>query len=294
MFFDEVNGGRQRGKGRRRSTSARNRYRVEARVKRNDSRKMYRIGAIVLLISVVLGFVAAAFAGLLYTRDLLFARNDRFVIRNIEILDGQIKTEGMIREYLTYEGISVGSNLFCFDIDDFEALYLKRNPLVKTIHVTRQFPDTLKVAIRERDPLVRLGQRGSLVADSEGFVFRLSSNLHRLPVIIGCKDPKLEPGGFVRGSARAAVEVLTVCDNPRVGLRVVGVDVSKADYLLMHILTPDGIKEARLAWEGMGSGQPEARRDLLLRLSRLKQAAKNDRGRHGQYDATLPGRVYVR
>jgi len=255
---------------------------------------MYRIGAIVLLISVVLGFVAAAFAGLLYTRDLLFARNDRFVIRNIEILDGQIKTEGMIREYLTYEGISVGSNLFCFDIDDFEALYLKRNPLVKTIHVTRQFPDTLKVAIRERDPLVRLGQRGSLVADSEGFVFRLSSNLHRLPVIIGCKDPKLEPGGFVRGSARAAVEVLTVCDNPRVGLRVVGVDVSKADYLLMHILTPDGIKEARLAWEGMGSGQPEARRDLLLRLSRLKQAAKNDRGRHGQYDATLPGRVYVR
>jgi hypothetical protein len=44
----------------------------------------------------------------------------------------------------------------------------------------------------------------------------------------------------------------------------------------------------------MGSGRPEARRDLLLRLSRLKQATKNDRGRHGQYDATLPGRVYVR
>ena len=88
--------------------------------------------------------------------------------------------------------------------------------------------------------------------------------------------------------------MLTVCDNPRVGLRVVGVDVSKADYLLMHILTPDGIKEARLAWEGMGSGRSEARRDLLLRLGRLKQVAKNDRGRHGQYDATLPGRVYVR
>ena len=294
MFFDELDAGSKRGKGRKRSTSSRNRYRVEARVKRGDSRRMYRIGAIILLVSVVLGFLAAAFAGLLFTRDLLFARNDRFVIRNIEILDGQIKTEGMIREYLAYEGISVGSNLFGFDIDEFEALYLKRNPLVKTVHVTRQFPDTLKVAIRERDPLVRMGQRGSLVADSEGFVFRLSSNLHRLPVIIGCKDPKLEPGGYVRGSARAAVEVLTVCDNPRVGLRVVGVDVSKPDYLLMHILTPDGIKEARLAWEGMGSGRPEARRDLLLRLSRLKQAAKNDRGGHGQYDATLPGRVYVR
>jgi len=294
MLFDETGSKRARGGGKRRSSSSRNRYRVEARVKRGDSKRMYRIGAVILLVSVVLGFFAAAFAGLLFTRDLLFARNDRFVIRNIEVLDGQIKTADMIREYLAYEGISVGSNLFSFDIEAFESLYLKRNPLVKAIHVTRQFPDRLEVAIRERDPLVRLGQRGSLVADSEGFVFRLSSNLHRLPVIIGCKDPKLEPGKHVRGAARAAVEVLTVCDNPRVGLRIVGVDVSKPDYLLMHFLTPDGIKEARLAWEGMGSGLPEAKRDLLLRLGRLKQAAKNDRGRHGQYDATLPGRVYVR
>ncbi len=294
MIFDETGSKRSRGKGSTRFSSSRNRYRVEARVKRGDSRKMYRVGAVVLLVSVVLGFLAAAFAGLLFARDLLFARNDRFAIRNIEILDGQIKTAGMIREYLAYEGVSVGSNLFAFDIDEFETLYLKRNPLVKTVRMTRQFPDTLKVAIRERDPLVRLGQRGSLVADSEGFVFRLSSNLHRLPVIIGCKDPMLEPGGHVRGAAKAAVEVLTVCDNPRVGLRIVGVDVSNPDYLLMHILTPDGIKEALLAWEGMGTGRPEAMRDMLLRLGRLKQAAKNDRGQHGQYDATLPGKVYMR
>jgi hypothetical protein len=255
---------------------------------------MYQVGAMVLLVSVAVGCLGAVYAGVLFARDSLFARNDRFQIRTIEIIDGQIKTEDMIREYLAYEGIDVGANLFGFDIEEFETLYLERNPLVRMIQVTRQFPDKLKVAIRERDPLVRLGQRGSLVADSEGFVFRLSSNLHRLPVIIGCKDPQLEPGRIVRGNTMAAVEVLAVCDNPQIGLRAVGVDVSKSDYLLMHILTPDGIKEARIAWDGMGSGTTDSRRDLLLQLSRLKQVIQTDRGRHGLYDATLPGRVYVR
>ncbi|MBT3191077.1 MAG: FtsQ-type POTRA domain-containing protein [Verrucomicrobia bacterium] len=293
MLFDHTETGRRRGKGRRRA-EPRNRYRVEARAKGRDSRKLYRIGAVVLLVGVVLGFLGAAFAGILFTRDLLFARNDRFVIRDIEIVDGQIKTENMIREYLAYEGITIGANLFSFAIREFEDLYLQRNPLVKTIQVSRQFPDTLKVAIRERDPLVRLGQQGSLVADSEGFVFRLSTNLHRLPVIIGCNDPDLEPGGHVGGAAKAAVTLLAVCDNPRVGVRVVGVDVKKKDYLLVHFVTPDGIKEARLSWEGMGSGAPESRRDLIVRLGRLKQAAKDDRGQHSLFDATLPGRIYVR
>jgi len=132
------------------------------------------------------------------------------------------------------------------------------------------------------------------VADSEGFVFRLSSNLHRLPVIIGCKDPELAPGGYVNGMAKAAVTALGICDNPRIGLRIVGVDVSKSEYLLVHFLTPEGIKEARLSWHEMGSETQEAKQDLILRLGRLKQTAKNDRGQHNLFDATIPGRVYAR
>ena len=292
MFFDETNRGRRK-QGRRRSAS-RKEYRMNARVKKGDSRKLYRFGAVLLLLAVVVGLVAAIVAGLVFSRDQLFSRNDRFMIRKIEIVDGQIKTEEMIREYLSYMGIIVGSNLFAFDIGDFEALYLKRNPLVNMIQVTRQLPDTLAVAIRERDPLVRMGQRGSLVADSEGFVFRLSSNLHRLPVIIGCKDPELAPGGYVRGLAKAAITVLALCDNPRVGMRIVGVDVSKSEYLLIHFLTSAGIKEAWLTWENMGSGTKNSKQDLLVRLGRLKQAAKNDRGQHNLFDATLPGRISVR
>jgi cell division septal protein FtsQ len=200
-----------------------------------NSIRMYRVGAIALLLFVVAGLFMALFAGAVFARDVLFINNDRFLIKTIEVVDGQIKTEEMIREYLSYEGIDIGTNLFSFDLSDFEKMYLERNPLIRMVQVTRLLPDTLKVVIQERDPLVRLGQRGTLVADSEGFVFRLSSKLHRLPVIIGCKDPQLAPGTYVREMTMCAVEVLAFCDNPRVGVRVVGIDVGNRDYLLLHV-----------------------------------------------------------
>jgi len=294
MFLDS---NRKRG---RKRTVPKGRYRMDSRMtskkrkKGADSLKMYRIGAIAFLLFVVVGLFAALFAGAVFARDVLFVNNDRFLIRKIEVVDGQIKTEEMIREYLAYEGIDVGENLFSFNLSDFEEMYLERNPLIKMVQVTRLLPDTLRVVIKERDPLVRLGQRGTLVADSDGFVFRMSSKLHRLPVIIGCKDPELAPGMHVREMTRQAVEVLAFCDNPRVGVRLVGIDVSNKDYLLMHVLTPNGIKEAPLTWDGMGSGTVDSKENLRLTLNRLKQSIKNDRGNHSRYDATFPGRIHVR
>lgn len=295
MFLDD-----NRSSRKRKRRAPRGRYRMDSRMrstkrkKRNDSQRMYRFGAIALLFFVIIGLFAALFAGVLFARDALFVNDDRFKIKHIEVVDGQIKTEAMIREYLTYVGIDIGTNLFSFNLGDFEKVYLKRNPLVKMIKLTRILPDTLRVVIQERDPLVRLGQRGTLVTDSNGFVFRLSSNLHRLPVIVGCKDPELAPGGYVRGMTMRAVEVLAYCDNPRVGVRVLGIDVGNKDFLLMHVLTPDGIKKARLDWDDWDKGTPESRKNMKLRLSRLRQSIKNDRGNHSQYDATFPGRINVR
>ena len=286
-------------RGRRRTTG---RYRMAAQVKGKRSKRgsggggerMRLFGAIVLLLFVLAGLGAALFAGFVFLRDTLFAHNDRFTIEKIEIVDGQIKTEDMIREYLAYEGIKEGSNLFGFNLKEFERDYLKRNPLVKSIQLTRVLPDTLHVAIRERDPLARLRQRGTLVTDGDGFVFRLSSKLHRLPVIIGCKDPELGPGKYVKGMTKRAVEVLSFCDNPRVGIRIVGIDVSHPDYLLMHIFTPDGIKQAPLSWDDMERGLNKSIGNLEHKLNLLKQAIRADRGRNSVYDATYSDRIYVR
>ncbi len=268
-------------------------YELEARIDGRNRIVWYRVGAVVLLMLVLAGSGYAAFRGLLAARDALFVRNERFAIRRIDVQDGQIKTADMIREYFAYEGVTIGSNLFGFDVDAFRNLYLERNPLVKWIEIQRVLPDTLKVSIVEREPLARLGQRESLVSDREGVVFRLSSGLHKLPVVIGDKDPTLQPGMHVRGLTRAAVDVLAMCDNPRLGLLVLGVDIRKKDYLILHVVSTSGIKETKLWWEGMDEPMNDASREILLhRLLRLRQAAQLS-GDYSKLDATFPGKVFA-
>jgi hypothetical protein len=113
-------------------------------------------------------------------------------------------------------------------------------------------------------------------------------------VIIGCKDPELAPGLYVKDMAMRAVELLAFCDNPRVGIKVVGVDISNPDYLLMHIYTPNGIKEVPIIWDDMDKGIAESKDNLSSKLGLLKQTVKNDRGKHNRYDATYPGRIHAR
>jgi hypothetical protein len=281
-------GNRERG-GNRRTVQ------LGTRVKRpGGGNGWYQFGAILFLVTVLCGLVLVTVAGARFARKVLFSENDRFRIQSIEIEDGRIKTEAMIREYLAYVGIAADCNLFAFDARELVSHYLERNPLARTMRIRRRLPGTLVVEIRERDPLVRMGQRGALVADREGFVFRLSSDLHRLPVIIGDKDADLAPGRTVQGMSRAAIEVLDACDNPRVGLRIVGVDVSRTDYLRVHVLTSDGIKEAKLAWEEMGRHSEASHANLLLRLAELRQVTQQDQAGHTEYNVTIPGRVFAR
>jgi hypothetical protein len=173
-------------------------------------------------------------------------------------------------------------------------LYLERNPLVRAVRVERVLPGTLRFSVWEREPLARLGQRGTLVVDRQGFVYRLRQGLHGLPVILERGETKWTPGETVHGMVSAALEVIEVCDDPRVGLRVMGVDIQHPDYLLVHFLTSDGIKETRLSWEDMGTNSEISRRDLLLRLAGVRQVAQQDRSGRALFDATIPGRVFVR
>ncbi len=249
---------------------------------------------IVLAVVALLVAVAVGYAGVLLAGNALFRENPRFAIEKIEIQAGAVKTEPIIREYLQYVGIEVGANLFSFQIGALRDLYLERNPLVHAVRVERVLPDTLRFAVWEREPLARLGQRGTLVVDREGYVFRLRQGLHRLPVIIEQGETGWSPGDTVFGMLAAALEVLDVCDDPRVGLRIMGVDVRNAEYLLIHVLTTDGIKEARLSWLDMGANTEASRSDLLLRLGRLRQVAQQDRTGRSLFDATIPGRIYVR
>jgi len=268
---------------------------ARVRKKGTGGNHWYQVGAVAFLVLTLCGLILVSIAGSRFLYRSLLSENDRFRIQTIEITPGRIKTETMIREYLAYVDITAGTNLFAFNLRKLVALYLERNPLVRQMHVRRRLPGTLEVEILERDPLARLGQRGNLVADREGYVFRLSSDLHRLPVIIGDKDAELAPGRDVQGMSRVAIDVLAACDNPLMGMRLVGVDVSRTDYLRLHMLTADGIKEVKLSWEGMGRRTTTSYANMRQRLSEVRQTVEKDRAAHSEYDASiLAGRVHAR
>ncbi|MFU8779526.1 MAG: cell division protein FtsQ/DivIB [Kiritimatiellia bacterium] len=244
---------------------------------------------VALLVAGAVGYAAILFAG-----NALFAENHRFAIKAIEVQGGAVKTEKMVLEYLEHVGIAPGANLFSFSMRELTDVYLERNPLVRQVRVERVLPDALRFSVWERQPLARLGQHSTLVVDREGYVFRMLQRLGDLPVIIEKGETVWSPGDTVFGMLPAALEVLDVCDDPRVGLRVLGVDVRNPEYLLIHVLTTDGIKEARLSWLDMGQNTEASRRDLVMRLARLRQVAHEDRSGRSLFDVTLPGRIYVR
>ncbi len=285
----------------RKKNAARNRYQgsrgnVRLDVRGNQKRRQEHplwAGVLLALVAILVAG-AVGYAGVLLAGNALFAENPRFEIAHIEVQPGRVKTEPIIIEYLKYVGIAPGKNLFSFPIRELADLYLERNPLVRAVRVERVLPDTLHFLVWEREPLARLGQRGTLVVDREGYVFRMRQDLHRLPVIIEQGETAWSPGDTVFGMLSAALEVLEVCDDPRVGLRIMGVDVRHPEYLLIHVLTSDGIKEARLSWLDMGQNTDVSRSDLVLRLGRLRQVAQQDRTGRSLLDATIPGRIHVR
>jgi hypothetical protein len=249
---------------------------------------------LVLVLVALLTAGAVGYAAILFAGNALFAENPRFTIQHIEVQAGAVKTEPIVLEYLKHVGVAPGKNLFSFSIRELSDVYLARNPLVRHVRVERVLPDTLRFALLERQPLARLGQHGTLVVDRDGYVFRMLQRLGELPVIIEQGTPSWSPGDTVFGMLAAALEVLDVCDDPRVGLRILGVDVRHPEYLLIHVLTTDGIKEARLSWVDMGQNTEDSRSDLLLRLARLRQVANQDRSGRSLFDVTVPGRIYVR
>jgi hypothetical protein len=279
--------------------SSRHGYRLEARTKKRGSQQRdltYRLGAIALLLAGLAGLAVATWHGAVAAQRRLYSENNkRYAIREISVVDGKIQTARYVREWLDAAfGIRPGVNLFSFKVGDLHDKYLELNHIVQGIRITRELPDRLHVVIDERDPLARLGQRGTSAVDAHGKIFDMSKGLHKLPVVVGCRDSTLEPGGKVEASTLSAVAVLAVCnEQPQLGLRVVGIDVSPKDHVVVHILTGGAIHEVPLTWEGMESPEaPVSREALLAKLVLVQQAATVDSGTHRRLDATYADRIY--
>lgn len=256
-----------------------------------DKKNSQKVGVGVFLSVVVIGATIALWMGISFTGRVLFSKNDRFQIKNLNIQEGTVITADLIKEYTQ---IKEGMNLFAFDIAKVRQDFIRHSPNVKSMEIRRQLPDTLHVRIVERVPVARIGRKSPFVADSEGYVFGLRAGYQALPVITGYRDPSLRPGSRLCGMSLAALEVVEACYDQRIGLHIDEVEVNNPEHIVLYV--PDGakIKEVTLSWRNMGKRTTESRQELAKKLSRVVESMQSEDGRQrSRFNATLDDRVYA-
>lgn len=225
---------RRRGRNRRVVSGGRESiFQVRASLSAQRRERMHKVGALVLVLVVLAGTVWAVTTGMRVIGRELFSENDRFAIRELEIrTDGKLPPE-RVKEYAH---VSEGMNLFAVDLhrirQDLESV-----PIVSSVVVRRQLPDTLVIEVSQRAAAARIGGRGTLyplAIDREGVVLGPTSVNPGLPVIAGIADRGLRPGSRVMDPrVKCALLLVEMCETPAYSqfVRVTSVDVSGAEFL---------------------------------------------------------------
>lgn len=209
-------------------------YLLHAKTPEKRSESMHKAGAVILLAAALGGIVWIVLAGSAQIRQWLFARNEQFMIRHMDVSSSGRLSREHIKEF---GGVSEGLNLFEIDIDKVRRK-LEDGPLVESAEVQRRLPETLVIRVSERTPLARIahGQAGFyFTVDRKGHVLGLaSSKMSTMPVIKGFSDRGISPGSVLQdGGAIDALNVISMCDDSPISqvVHITSIDVSHPDYL---------------------------------------------------------------
>lgn len=133
---------------------------------------------VLFLLAIIVG------SGLLFGW-LVFA-TDVFVVQAVTVLDARDHTAQAIKNIVEAEqGIgSQTSNIFFIQTDSIANKITRELPQIRTVHVLRKLPSTLRVVVQEKQPTVLLVSNGNYYfVDDMGVPFEEAS-LEKLPGII--------------------------------------------------------------------------------------------------------------
>lgn len=246
-----------------------------------------------LVLAVCVAALSAGVWGVWALFDAYYFRSPSlFILRdlrnNVTITTGKMLTPDLICAKL---GLREGVNLFSIPIEKKRRELLEQVPNIRDISIVRRMPGKLNITIVEREPIARVGSKGRVV-DDEGVVFVRYANTGGLPTIKGSDEfAQVKSGGRLYGNELAAVRLIGNTLRPECRLRLLAVDASKPDYLL---LTFSDYRQAKFAWDGMSDEQRDTERDMQNHLDNLAKAMGTDIGKPSMmFDATLPGRIFA-
>jgi len=234
-------------------------------------------GAIIVVAVVVLIALASATTfAYNYLRDVW---REQCVISDVStqvtVHDGKLVKGDVVADAL---GLRKGANLAEIDFTKRRAEVLSRYPAIRDLVVTRHLPDSVEISIEEREPVVRMNLKGhkgdtGRVADTEGVVFQCRRGTGILPTIRETESPGTAVGKALKGRALGALKLIEACREPELQeLAVLEVDISKPDYLTVTL--GRDYSTLKIAWNGMEEPSEASRRDLVQRLTKLRDVMR--------------------
>jgi cell division septal protein FtsQ len=185
-----------------------------------------------------------------------------FRLKNIEVNGGRHVTR---EEILAIAGVGAGNDLLRMNLRQMGE-QLTRNPWVETVRIRRFFPDTLSIAVSEREPLAVVNMGFIYYLDKKGVVFKVLNQGDRLdfPVVTGFSEEELstDPAGG-KEALRAACELLKILQEK--GAFILA-DVSEIHYDKGYgftMYTASGALPVKI-----GSGDFAAKLDRFARIYR--------------------------
>ena len=216
----------------------------------------------------------------------------------VEVVTGKIIPARLI---VNHFGLTNGVNLAQIPFTTLRERLLKDTPNLRDVKITRHLPNSVRVEVTERVPVVRvIGSASNAspnnAADRDGVVFwypRRDTAL--LPIVREAKKRTSSPGERLTGMSLAALQLLEEAADPEfAALSIQEVDTFKPDYLFA---TLGDSSRAKIAWEDMEKPTKSSRASLRRQLSRLTKAIKSNVAAGTKlWNATdwgTPGRIYA-
>lgn len=215
----------------------------------------------------------------------LFVLHD---LRNsVTITTGKTLSPDLVCQWLE---LREGINLFSLKIDQKRQELLALAPNIRDISIVRRMPDKMNITIIEREPIARVGSNGRVV-DEEGVVFIRYAGTGGLPMIKGGDEfAQIKPGDRLHSNEKAAVRLVNNSLRPTCRLRILVVDTTKDDYLL---LTLSDHRQVKFAWDGMQDEAKDTEAKMQRQFDQLEKAMENQLGRSClMWNAMFPGRIF--
>lgn len=159
-------------------------------------------------------------------------------------------------ELVKLSGLAVGQNLFALDVAALERAMLQ-HPWVRSVEVTRRFPDNLSVEVVEHTPeaLVVLGDLYVLDGEGEPFKRVTPGDGLDLPLVTGVeREAYVKEPAAVRQRMKAAIEVAHAYAALKPGrherlseVRLEGTSLALVTVAGQEVLLGEGNTEAKLS-----------------------------------------------